>query len=197
MPAYRLLTDDEIFVLIKEGDHAAYTQLFNRFYGLLYIHALKILKDEDIAKDLVQELFEMIWLKKELLCFTGSISAYLYACIRNLVLNYIAHQKVRARYLESLGQFMGQADCRTDFHVREQQLKEIIEQEIDALPSKMAEIFRLSRNEQLSHKEIALKLKLSELTVKTQVKRALKILKPKFGFVIGLAIYFFSLMITK
>lgn len=183
MPAYCLLTDDEIFVLIKEGDHVAYTQLFDRFYGLLYIHALKIIRDEDEAKDLVQELFEMIWKKRESLCFTGSISSYLYACIRNLVLNHIAHQKVRARYVDSLKGFMEQGDCLTDFQVREHQLKQFIEEAISALPTKMSEIFRLSRHEYLSHKEIAAKLDLSELTVKTQVKRALKILKPKFGFV--------------
>lgn len=183
MPVYRLLTDDEIFVLIKEGDHLAYTQLFDRFYGLLYIHALKIIRDEDEAKDLVQELFEMIWKKRESLCFTGSISSYLYACIRNLVLNQIAHQKVRARYVDSLKEFMEQEDYLADFQVREQQLKQFIEEAIAALPTKMSEIFRLSRHEYLSHKEIAAKLDLSELTVKTQVKRALKILKPKFGFV--------------
>lgn len=192
MPAYRLLTDDEIFVLIKEGDHAAYTQLFDRFYGLLYIHALKIIRDEDEAKDLVQELFEMIWKKRETLNFTGSISAYLYACIRNLVLNHIAHQKVRSRYVDSLKEFMEQEDCLTDFQVREQQLKALIEEAIAALPAKMSEIFRLSRHEYLSHKQIAAKLQLSELTVKTQVKRALKILKPKFGFVFIFILNLFS-----
>lgn len=192
MPAYRLLTDDEIFVLIKEGDHAAYTQLFDRFYGLLYVHALKILRDEDEAKDLVQELFEMVWKKRESLSFTGSISSYLYACIRNLVLNHIAHQKVRARYIDSLQEFMEQEDGPTDFYVREQQLKALIEAAIAALPEKMSEIFRLSRHEYLSHKEIAAKLQLSELTVKTQVKRALKILKPKFGFVFILILGIFS-----
>ncbi|MNY70930.1 RNA polymerase sigma factor [compost metagenome] len=54
----------------------------------------------------------------------------------------------------------------------------------------MGEIFKLSRTEYLSHREIASKLKLSELTVKTQVKRALKILKPKLDFLIALLLLF-------
>ncbi|WEK17653.1 MAG: RNA polymerase sigma-70 factor [Candidatus Pedobacter colombiensis] len=186
MSGYHLHTDEELFVLIKEGNHTAYTQVFDRFYGLLYLHALKILLDEDEAKDLVQELFEMIWMKRDLLIVNGSVSAYLYASTRNMVLNQIAHKKVKNRYLDTLGEFVGQEEYLTDFYVREKELKRIIEKEISALPQKMSEIFKLSRTEYLSHKEIASKLHLSELTVKTQVKRALKILKPKFGFIIGL-----------
>lgn len=192
MSVNHIHTDEELFALIKEGDHVAYTQIFDRFYGVLYLHALKILQDEDEAKDLIQELFEMIWTRRSTLSLTTSLSSYLYASTRNMVLNRIAYKKVRGRYIQSLGQFMRQEQYLTDFHVREQQLKQLIEQEIDALPSKMSEIFRLSRTEYLSHKEIASKLSLSELTVKTQVKRALKILKPKFGFVISFLLFFIS-----
>ncbi|TCC99303.1 RNA polymerase sigma-70 factor [Pedobacter hiemivivus] len=190
MSGYHLHTDEELFVLIKEGNHRAYTQVFDRFYSLLYLHALKILLDEDEAKDLVQELFEMIWLKRDSLTVNGSVSAYLYASTRNMVLNQIAHKKVKTKYLDSLGEFIGQEDYLTDFYVREKELKRIIEKEISALPQKMSEIFKLSRTEYLSHKEIASRLHLSELTVKTQVKRALRILKPKLGFIIGLMLLF-------
>lgn len=192
MSVPHLHTDEELFVLLRTGDHIAYQQIFERFYGVLYLHALKILRDEDEAKDIVQELFEMLWRKKESLVLTGKLSAYLYAATRNLVLNLIEHRKVKGRYLNSLREFMEQDNCLTDFQVREKELKNIIEQEIAALPVRMGEIFKLSRTEHLSHKEIAARLQLSELTVKTQVKRALKLLKPKFGFIIGLILTFIS-----
>jgi RNA polymerase sigma-70 factor (family 1) len=185
-----LHTDEELFALIKEGDHRAYTQIFDRFYIVLYLHAFKILEDEDEAKDVVQELFENIWMKRDFLSLNGSVSSYLYACTRNMVLNLIAHKKVRGRYLDSLEAFMGRETYLTDFYVREKELKRIIEKEIASLPQKMGEIFKLSRTECLSHREIASKLKLSELTVKTQVKRALKLLKPKLDFLLGLVLIF-------
>ncbi|SMD03836.1 RNA polymerase sigma factor [Pedobacter nyackensis] len=190
MSVNNLHTDEELFTLIKEGNHGAYTQIFDRFYVVLYLHALKILQDEDEAKDVVQELFENIWTKRDFLSLNGTVSSYLYACTRNLVLNQIAHKKVKGRYLDSLEVFMGQETYLTDFYVREKELKRIIEKEIASLPQKMGEIFKLSRTEYLSHKEIASKLKLSELTVKTQVKRALKILKPKLDFLIALLLLF-------
>jgi len=190
MSVNNLHTDEELFALIKEGNHSAYTQIFDRFYVVLYLHALKILQDEDEAKDVVQELFENIWTKRDFLSLNGTVSSYLYACTRNLVLNQIAHKKVKGRYLDSLEVFMGQETYLTDFYVREKELKRIIEREIASLPQKMGEIFKLSRTEYLSHKEIASRLKLSELTVKTQVKRALKILKPKLDFLIALMLLF-------
>ncbi|MDR6781573.1 RNA polymerase sigma-70 factor (family 1) [Pedobacter africanus] len=192
MSVQHLHTDEELFVLLRTGDHDAYKQIFERFYGVLYLHALKILRDEDEAKDIVQELFELLWRKKDTLLLNGSLSAYLYTATRNMVLNLIEHRKVKGRYLDSLKEFIDEDPCLPDALVREKELKHIIEQEIEALPVKMGEIFKLSRTEHLSHKEIASQLQLSELTVKTQVKRALKILKPKFGFIIGLITTFIS-----
>eukprot|EP01132_Coremiostelium_polycephalum_P019035 gene19035-22654_t len=145
-----------------------------------------MLRNQEEAKDMVQELFEMLWTKRENIFLTGSLSSYLYAALRNKILNLLAHEKVRRKYMDSLGQFMELEKYETDFYIRERELKRKIELEIAALPSKMAEIFILSRKEFLSHKEIASKLELSELTVKTQVKRAIKILRPKLGFIIGL-----------
>lgn len=183
---YSVCTDEELFAFLKDGNHDAYAEIFERFYGILFVHALKMLRNQEEAKDMVQELFEMLWTKRENIFLTGSLSSYLYATLRNKILNLLAHEKVRRKYVNSLGQFMELEKYETDFYIRERELKRKIELEIAALPSKMAEIFILSRKEFLSHKEIASKLKLSELTVKTQVKRAIKILRPKLGFIIGL-----------
>lgn len=186
MPAYDMLNDEELAVLLKEDNHAAYTHIFDRFYGVLFAHAMKMLQNEEEAKDIVQEIFEVLWIKRQELTLKGSLSSYLYASVRNRILNRISHKKVECKYLDSLAGFIGQGNYLTDHEVRERELRRIIEQEIAALPVKMQEIFKLSRWEYLSHKEIALRLRISELTVKTQVKRALKILKPRLGFILFL-----------
>ena len=70
---------------------------------------------------------------------------------------------------------------------------EIIETEIAALPSRTREIFELSRKENLSHKEIAAQLGISEQTVKKQVQNALKVIKPKLND-LGVSIAFLLLL---
>lgn len=83
------------------------------------------------------------------------------------------------KYLNSLQSFLDEGVETTEAQVRETELKEIIENEVAQLPEKMRLVFTLSRNEELSHKEIAETLKVSDKTVKKQVSNALSILKKK------------------
>ncbi|MFA4870576.1 MAG: RNA polymerase sigma-70 factor [Pedobacter sp.] len=183
MLPYSQFNDEELADLLKEGDHKAYTIIFDRFYGLLFIHACKMLGNEDEAKDVVQELFEVLWLRRENISFEQSLSSYLYASIRNRIINVISHKKVENKYIESLSDFMDRDTKLADYHVRELEMQRIIEQEIAALPKKMKEIFKMSRREYLSYKQIASKLDISEQTVRTHVKKALRILRPKLNII--------------
>jgi DNA-directed RNA polymerase specialized sigma24 family protein len=55
------LNDNELIVLLKDNSHAAYAELYQRYYRLLFVHAYKRLKDEEQAKDIVQEFFVSLW----------------------------------------------------------------------------------------------------------------------------------------
>ncbi|MEQ7799475.1 RNA polymerase sigma-70 factor [Pedobacter sp. ASV1-7] len=183
MSPYNQFNDEELADLLKNGDHKAYTVIFDRFYGLLFIHAYKMLGNEDEAKDVVQELFEILWSRRYNISFEQSLSSYLYASIRNRIINLISHKKVEDKYIASLSDFMDRDTELADYHVRELEMKKIIEQEIAALPKKMKEIFKMSRREYLSYKQIAVELNISEQTVRTHVKKALRILKPKLNII--------------
>lgn len=184
MRVYSSYSDSELAFLLTQGDELAFTEIYNRFYGLLFIHANKRLNNDEEAKDVLHQLFESLWVKRLQVAPDGNLSAYLYTAVRNRVLDVFAHQKVESKYIDSLQDYIDQDHVSTDYMVREKQMARLIEHEIDALPSKMREIFVLSRKENKSHKEIALELGLSELTVKTQVKKALRILKARLGVVI-------------
>ena len=189
MRIYGSYSDSELAYLLTQGDEQAFTEIYNRFYGLLFIHASKRLNDEEEAKDVLHHLFESLWVKRLGVAPDGNLSAYLYTAVRNRVLDVFAHQKVESRYVDSLQDYIDQDHVLTDYLVREKQMALLIEQEIDALPAKMREIFVLSRKANKSHKEIALALGLSELTVKTQVKKALRILKSRLGVAIYVAYF--------
>lgn len=173
--------DSELVDLLTEGDEKAFTQIYERYFGLLYVHAYKILGDEDEAKDVLQDLFSTIWSRRENLNLTNNLSCYLYTAIRNKIFDALSHKKVATRYTDSLKTFAEKGYLHTDHHVRERELQAIIEKEVAALPVKMRHIFELSRKEHYSHGEIAQQLNLSEQTVRTQVKNALRILRVKMG----------------
>jgi len=187
MQAYGSYSDGELAFLLTQNDDRAFTEIYNRFYGLLFIHACKRLNDDEEAKDVVQQLFESLWQKRNQVQPDKNLSAFLYTAIRNRILDIYAHQQVENKYVHSLQDFIDRDQVLSDYRVREKQMAALIEQEIDALPEKMREIFILSRKHNKSHKEIAAELGLSELTVKTQVKKALRILKTRLGLFVYVA----------
>lgn len=181
MAVYSTYTDQELAALLKQGDSAALTEIHKRYYLALYAHAYKRFPYREEVRDLLQELFTYLWDHKEQLVMTTTLPGYLYAAVRNRILNQHRNQKVRNSYATALQKFSEQAEPITDNLIREKELMALVEREIAALPAQMRLIFELSRNEELSHNEIAEKLNLSPQTVRTQVRNALRILRVKLG----------------
>lgn len=181
MQIYTTLTDQELCGLLEQGDEKAYAELYTRYWPLLFRHSYKMLAEQDQAMDVVQDIFTSLWFNREVIDLKTSISAYLYTATRNRTLNVINKSKLQVTYMESLQDYIDKGAYVTDESVRYNELSAEIEAEIAKLPPRMREIFELRRDAGLSYKQIAVKLGVSDETVKTQVSRALKILRTKFG----------------
>lgn len=184
------MTIDKLYVVndektllqeLQKGDELAFRQIYNQYYGVLYLHAYNKLRDRETAKDIVHDLFAGIWQKRESLMITGKLSSYLYTSIRNRILDYISKEQSKVNYLESLTRQMESRYEATDHRLREKMLEEQIENVLLQLPPRIREIFELSRKQHLSHKEISRKLNLSEQSVRSYIKDALRTLRMKFG----------------
>jgi len=187
MPSYSSFSDAELAELLKIGDSAAYTIIYNRYFHTLYVHAFRKLNDKQEAQDVVHELFAQLWNKRATLEIRSNLVGYLYAGIRNKILDLISHEQVKSKYIDSLQGFLETNYNVTDHSIREKQLTELIDKGIADLPIKMREVFELSRKQSLSHKQIAILLNLSEQTVKKQINNALRILRSKIGTMLFLS----------
>jgi RNA polymerase sigma-70 factor (ECF subfamily) len=181
MHAYQSFTDQTLITLLRQGDKDAYTVIYDRYKNLLYNHAYKKLGDPEEVKDVLQELFTNLWNKRVDIPVAMNLSGYLYAGIRNRILNLLSHKEVENKYLTSIQQYTQEGDYSTDLVIREKEMADLIQKEIDQLPPKMREVFLLSRKENLSHHEIAEQLSISEQTVAKQVTNALRILRVRLG----------------
>jgi RNA polymerase sigma-70 factor (ECF subfamily) len=181
MHAYQSFTDQTLLTLLRQGDTEAFTIIYDRYKNLLYNHAYKKLGDQEEVKDVLQELFTNLWNKRGEIPVDVNLPAYLYAGIRNRILNLFSHKEVEHKYMASLQHFIQEGTFSTDLAVREKELAALIQKEVDLLPPKMREVFLLSRKEHFTHSEIADKLSISEQTVAKQVTNALRILRIRLG----------------
>lgn len=188
----RQYSDLELARMIARDDTRAFSEIYRRYRGVLYLHALRMLHDEEEAKDVLQDLFTVLWDNRHDIQYHSSFSSYLYKSLRNRILDLMSHKKVEQKYIDSLARFIEEGECVTDQLIREKELSQVIESEISLLPPRMREVFEMSRNTDLSYKQIAEELHISDKTVKKQVSSALHILRNK----IDLA-FIFTLIFLK
>ena len=153
----------------------SFETVFRQYYPGLRGYALKLLSDEALADEAVQEVFLKIWQKKEELNIQSSIKSYLFRAVHNHSLNMIKSYKVKEVHHQYIADTSITADM-TDT-MESQEAEERILGAIAKLPTQCAKIFRMSRFQGLKYKEIAKKLNISPKTVEVQMGKALKRLR--------------------
>ena len=180
MPDYKTISDNELIDLLKESDHAAYTEIYNRYFYLIFTHAYKKLRDQEQAKDIVQDIFATLWFKRKDNLPMSNLAGYLYTATRNRIFDLFAHQQVQLKHIDSLREYLNtHTSVPTDHRIRENELLFYIEKQIQALPQKMRKVFELSKKDHLSNREIALHLNVTESNVSQHVNNAMRILRTK------------------
>ncbi|MGJ1430492.1 RNA polymerase sigma-70 factor [Sphingobacterium spiritivorum] len=179
MVNFRNYSDQDLILLLNKSDVNAYTEIYNRYAMMVYYNVNQILRDEESSKDVVQDVFTSLWDKKEVIMHGENLAGYLYVSCRHRVFKLLEKGKVRNNYLLSIASYFTDNGNQTYELLDERELMGIVVEEIAKLPQKMRVVFELSRLENLTHREIAVKLGISEKTVKTQVHNALTILRLK------------------
>lgn len=173
------LTDNELLSQLREGSTLAFTEIYNQHWKFLYNSAYRILRHQDDAKDICQQLFTWLWENRDAVMIRSSFRAYLYTALKYKIANFIRDGRVRENLFEGLEDI--DVAGHDNLHLEVKELKHLINQLIHELPPRCREIFLMSREGQLSHQEIADTLDLSVRTVDEQISRALKKLRPALG----------------
>lgn len=166
-----MLTDRDLTALLYAGEETAFTEIYNRYWKQLFYTANNILQDQEGARDAVQDVFVSLWQRKNDVEI-DSLKAYLRQAIRFRVLKAIREQRSDERLSERLKKVTAGIISDNPLLFKEQQhlLKELV----NKLPEDCREAFRLSREENLTYKQIALQLNISEKTVEKRLSKSLK-----------------------
>ena len=191
MRDYLTLSDNELSSLLKDGDHSAFEEIFKRYNKLLFLYAFKKLEDRELAKDVVQDVFTWLWHDHVDYNIKTTLSGYLYKIVLNKVFDIFKHNEIISKYVDSGDYYINVDNAQTDYLIREKDIALLVDREIATMPGRMREIFELKHKQFFTTKEIAGQLEISEHTVSTQLKRALKHLRVRLG------IYVYLLFIIK
>lgn len=169
--------DNNIVLRLRQNDEGALTELYNVHWRSMFISAYNLLKDKELCEDIVQEVFMGIWKNRASLNINVSFKSYLYACTRYQVFKQFRKNKdkIRLGLFDNLDQLFHSDSPETGLMQKEfaRQVDAIVE----SLPEKCRKVYKLSRVEELSHKQISDTLNISTKTVENHITKALRILR--------------------
>ncbi|HMI02880.1 MAG TPA: sigma-70 family RNA polymerase sigma factor [Pedobacter sp.] len=187
-------SDSHILATAQTNKTKALELAFDNYWELLFRHAYRKLQSDELAKDVVQEVFIAMWENLEKLTAQNELLPYLYAVLRNRILIQYKKNSVRLRYAVDHAKKEESFEPSSHQLLLNKELQSIINDEISKMPSRMREIYSLKKEGDCSIKEISEKLSLSEQTVKNQLQNASNRLKQRLNcydpslFKIGLII---------
>lgn len=175
-----LHTEKELVKKLKEGDSFAFEVLFYKYRNKVKGFATKMVPSQIDPEETVQEVFIKLWLKKEMIDPEKDFQSYLFSIAKNLILDHLKSAVNRKLYFvdehfqqDILSDESLDGTVPVDF---EEQILSLIEQ----IPERRREIFRLSRFEGMTYKQIAERLNITENTVDSQIRNALAFLRKEF-----------------
>jgi RNA polymerase sigma-70 factor (ECF subfamily) len=158
-------------------DEAGFEVLFKTHYKELHTYAFSLIRDWDMAEEIVQALFLKVWEKNEWLNIRTSVRSYLYKSVYHDSLNFMRREKVHLRYQNLTAHSLKNETDDAAGKLKLSEVESHLKQALNKLPEKCHAIFHLSRFEEMKYKEIAIRLNISIKTVETQMVKALRILR--------------------
>ncbi len=184
--AYRYLEsmqskEAQIIDKLTRGDKAALKALFDLYYKDLVVRLYRMVPDLQLAEDIAQEVFIHLWDKRNVIQIKHSVYNYLLVASRNRLFNHLRTKRLKMTEItdESMPHYDTTENAQQDMEAIE--MKQYIQNAIDALPVKTRTIFVMSRFENMNYKEIAGALGIKIKTVEYQMSKALKYLRKQLN----------------
>lgn len=162
----------------QQGNEQAFEQLYTRYAIELLTIAVQKTNDREVAKELVQSVFVTFFQNKATAHQIHSLKAYLYTVLKNRLLDHYRHLLVQKKHKLYSGQLYVATDINNVYtYIDTRELELLLQEEIKKLPPQCKHVFRLRREAELSNREIARQLNISENTVEQHMRRALRLLR--------------------
>ncbi|NRF39387.1 RNA polymerase sigma factor [Pedobacter foliorum] len=169
--------DNELLTKLRNGDQTAFAEIYNQYRSKIFVYACSLCKSPDISEEIVQEVFIKVWQKRDQINTELNFGAYIKKITLNHVLNHLKKVAREKALQQQLFVFIETIRNSTEDNLLEKELLRTYDDAIAKLPPQKKLIYNLSRNEDLSHDEIAKKLNISKNTVKNHMVEATRFIR--------------------
>jgi RNA polymerase sigma-70 factor (ECF subfamily) len=167
--------EKELLSSLSKGNENALKFIYQRYWERLFISAYNFLHDKEACEDIIQEVFISLWEKRETVTITTSLPSYLFAAVRYQAFHILKKKIANAEHSVHL-ELQSHAN-ETEMVLDAKELQSRLNVAVENLPEKCRNIYKLSREQHLSNKQIAENLGVSSKTVENQVTIALRKLR--------------------
>lgn len=170
-------SDENVLQKLAQGDEFAFRQIYDRYWYSIYTVTRRYTKSDAFAEDIVQETFSVLWNKRASFTEVLHIEYYLITIARNLTYKALRKMAFEEAARNEFIASRARVDNSMDNILLEKQYEQLVAQAVGMLPSQQKQVFHLAKVEGLSHQDIAERLNISRLTVKTHMAKALQFVR--------------------
>jgi RNA polymerase sigma-70 factor (family 1) len=175
-----LFNEHKLLQEIAQGDQRAFTILFDHYQKYVFGFGLRLTCSEELAEEIVQDIFLKIWFGRDKLGTIDSIGAYLNRLVRNHAFNLLRQAASHAKANKQIGLALSELDNSTQYNLDYRETNRILDEAIGLLPAQQKKIYSLCQQQGLKYEEAAQELNLSPATVHYHMKLALNAIREHF-----------------
>jgi len=180
-PRYDHIEEKENLLALRSGCQTAFRQIYTLYSGRIYLNIRKMVKSEENAVELLQEVFIKVWDKRELIDPEQSFRSYLFQIAKYTVYNFIRKNNLEKQIQAYLSRHNTQLYSHVEEQLDEKQDEQWLSQTIEQLPPQRRLIYKLCKIEGKSYAEVSTLLRISTSTINDHIVKATKYIKERHG----------------
>ncbi|MDJ1504248.1 RNA polymerase sigma-70 factor [Xanthocytophaga agilis] len=183
--------DAALVTALQSGDEGAFTEIYERYWSKVFWVIYRKIKVREASEELVQDLFISLW-NKRIVNQIDNLERYLMGAVKYRVIDHIRAHLTEENYSHTYRSVLVSTTQSTEEDIAANDLTLALHDSIEKLPEKTREVFRLSRIEQRSVKEIAAMLQISEKAVEYHLTKSLKLMKDHLKDFVALLLFYLN-----
>lgn len=174
--------EKELLDEFNEGSYTAYTTIYNKYWDEFYGYALRLVRAETMAQDILQDVFVDLWELRGKLQHIDTLKAYIFSMVRNRTLRILyLENRIPREQIDVLEEQLRESSWNSLDTLIAKELEDEVYAIVKTMPYRMQKTFIKSRYDGYSHKEISEEMGVSDQTVKKQIQHSLRLIRARLS----------------